>query len=189
MALIIDYVTVPVMKTYIGIDANTKYDALLGEAISSASRDIDNRTGRTFGKDDAPTTRTFVAGKCILFVDDIADASSITVTDSNGNELTDLRMLPLNGVVNGQPGWPTTRMKSSSFCKGEEYTVEAIYGWDEVPTVVEEACKILAAETFLTKDVPHGVKGIDEFGVVRIRESAQIEKKLRPVTIHPVSIR
>lgn len=188
MALI-DYTDLATMKTYIGVDAQSKYDTLLQEAITAASRDIDNRTGRYFGKDAAPTTRTFVAGRDLLFVDDIADASSITVTNSNGTEITGFRTLPANGVVNGQPGWPVTRLKSCDFCKGEEYTVEAIYGWDAVPDVVEEAAKLLASETFLSKDTPHGVKGLDEFGVVRIRESHQVMKKLNPLVKHAVSIR
>jgi len=190
MALI-DYTDLPTMKIYIGVDANSKYDNLLEEAITAASRDIDNRTGRYFGKDDAPTVRTYIAGNGIMFVDDIASADSITITDSNGNELDPdkYRSFPLNGVVNGQPGWPVTRIKSRSFCKGQEYTVEATYGWDSIPDVVEETAKILAAETFLTKDTPHGVKGIDEFGVVRIRESRQIMMKLAPLVKEAVIVR
>lgn len=189
MALIEDYVSVPEMKTYINLDSNTKFDALLQEAITASSRDIDDRTHRTFGKDDAPTSRTYTAGKCILFVDDIADADSIVITDSNGNEVETFKTFPENGVVNGQPGWPVTRIKSNSFCKGAEYTVLAIYGWENVPPVVKEACKLLAAETFLSKDTAHGVKGLDEFGVVRIRETKQVLQKLSGVAKDPVIIR
>lgn len=192
MALIQDYVSLETMKTYIPVDANSKFDALLNESITSASRDIDNRTGRTFGKDDAPTTRTYISGNGVLFVDDITTAASIvSITDSNGNELdtSSYRAFPLNGVVNGQPGYPVTRIKSRSFCKGQVYTVEATYGWEDIPDLVIEACKLLAAETFLAKDTPHGVKGLDEFGVVRIRESAQIKKKLEDLQRDPVIIR
>lgn len=180
MALI-DYVTLPVMKLYVNVNAETRYDGLLKAAISTSSRDIDDRCDRYFGKDETSSARTFTAKDNFLFIDDAINDGSLTVTDSHGNTVSDTTAYPLNGIVRGQP-WPAEYLKSWWFCDGEEYTVTATWGWPEVPDVVSEACKLLAAETFLSKDTPHGVKGIDEFGVVRIRESRQIGQKLHGVS-------
>lgn len=188
MALV-DYVELSVMKLYVNVNGG-QHDGLLNDAIKASSRDIDDRCGRYFGKDDSPSARTFVAKDGILFIDDAINDGTLTIEDSNGTaiEADTFKEYPLNGIVRGQP-WPTEYIKSCHFLEGCEYAVTATWGWPEVPSVVSEACKLLAAETFLSKDTPHGVKGIDEFGVVRIRESRQIMQKLSGVTKEPVRFR
>lgn len=186
MALV-DYVSLSVMKLYINVNSS-QYDGLIADAITASSRDIDDRCARYFGKDESPSARQFIAKNGVLFIDDAINDGSLVVEDSDGNEIDTFTEFPLNGLVRNQP-WPTEYVKSCSFAEGVIYTVTATWGWPEVPSVVTEACKLLAAETFLSKDTPHGVKGIDEFGVVRIRETKQIMQKLSGVIKYPVRVR
>ena len=170
-----EYTDLQTMRTYLGLKA-TENDGLLQEAIASASREVDKRCNRYFGRDSEPSARTFdVDGNGIVFVDDIADPDSIEIPG-----LGSCTALPRNGVVDGIPGHPITRIKSPWLCEGETVTITAIWGWPEVPDVIVEATKMLAAETFSQKDTPLGVKGMDEFGTVRVRDRYSIMTKLAP---------
>jgi len=169
-----EYTDLATMRTYLGLNAATQFDSLLQDAITSGSREVDKRCNRYFGREAAVSSRTFdVEASGILFVDDIAEPEPIEVSG-----LTGFLALPRNGVVDGITGHPITRLKSPYFCEGDSVTVTAVWGWPDVPEVVREACKMIAAETFMQKDTPLGIKSMDEFGSVRLRERQHIRDKL-----------
>lgn len=174
MALV-TYTDVATMRVYLNIqDQVTQYDGLLEEAIESASREVDQRTKRYFGKDEEPTMREFdVEGYGLLVIDDVADPLSIEVEGYGG-----YTALPRNGIVDGTPGHPITRLKHCSFVEGRTVEVTATWGWPEIPALVREATKMIAAETFMSKDAPLGYKGSEQLGVVIMRERTPVLKKL-----------
>ncbi len=168
-----EYTNLETMRLYLTVQTK-EYDSLVTDAISSASREVDRRCNRYFGKSTEPSTRVFaVEGNGLLMVDDIADPGSIEIPT-----VLQYQALPFNGVVDGVPGHPITRIKSTHFCEGDHVEVTAIWGWPAVPEVVREATKMLAAETFMQRDAPLGVKGMDEFGMIRLRERQHIISKL-----------
>ena len=177
--VLITYTDVPTMRVYMGLNASTQFDTLLAEAITSASREVDKRTKRYFGKDAVLGLREFdCEGNGLLVIDDVADPYSMVL---HGGIVT-YTAYPRNGVVDNVPGNPTTYIKSCSFYEGYSYSVSAIWGWAEVPENISEATKQLAAKTFLEKDAPFGVKGMDEFGSVRIRDPQHTADLLQKYT-------
>lgn len=177
-----NYVDLDTMKLILGNTADVtldeRYDPLIQEAIASACREIEHRTGRVFYKTDAPSTREFTCeASGLLVVDDIATRDGLLLNDKPLSP--HVALLPRNGVVAGQAGWPYTRMKSAWFGEGRTYYVTATWGWDEVPAPIVEVAKMIATETFKAKDTPLGVGGFNEFGAVRVRERVHIEAKLR----------
>lgn len=181
-----DYTTLDDMKRYLGggFMTTTQFDTDISNAITAASRAIDSRTKRYFGKAEEPSARRFIAYDGLIIVDDIADPETITVSGTDS-----FVALPLNGIVSGVPGYPVTRLTSADFFRDEVYTVTAVWGWPEVPQLATEVCKMMTADIFLAKDTPHGVKGMDEFGVVRIRESRQIDQKIQLLARERVAFR
>lgn len=184
---LVNYVDLVTMKLYAGVDAESLNDGLLQDAISSASREVENRTDRVFSKAETASEREFVCyGSGLLIVDDIADRDGVLI---DGEPLSDShKLFPLNGIVSGQPGHPYEWIKSTQFCEGRTYKVTAIWGWPAVPPTVVEVVKMIAAETYIAKDSPLGVAGDATFGVLRVRERQHIEKKLRQYGKNPVKI-
>lgn len=189
MALI-DYTNLATMKRYLSLDSDTTYDTLLQDSITSASREVDRRTNRYFGEELVASLRTFdVTGRCVLFVHDIANNEDLVITNADsGAAITDFVLLPRDGIVDGVTGHPFTSIRSDNFSVGDVIEITAKWGWPEIPDVVIEATKMIAAETFMQKDTPLGIKGMDEFGSVRLRERQHIKDKLNLYTRYRVVI-
>lgn len=171
MVALQEYTDLQTMRTYLSLKS-TENDGLLKEAIASASREVDKRCNRYFGKSESASERTFdVEGSGIVFIDD-------ALPESLEVPLSGFTALPRGGIVDGIPGHPITRIKSAWLCEGDTVTVSAVWGWPEVPEVVREATKMLAAETLMQKDTPLGIKGMDEFGTIRMRDRQTIISKL-----------
>src|SRR5688500_6270009 len=161
------------MKTYLGIDAVTTYDALVSEAITSASREVERRCGRVFKKDAAVSVREFDSeSNGMLFVDDIASSTGVLI---DGVALTsDDTLFPRNGIVAGQTGHPYTRIKSDGFVEGEKYLITATWGWPDIPGTIVSVVRALAAETYMARVAPLGVQQDPTWGPIRLREQVQI---------------
>lgn len=56
--------------------------------------------------------------------------------------------------------------------------IDGTWGWKNIPTAVEEACLILAEETFKLRDAPFGVAGFGEFGAIRVTQNPKAAKML-----------
>lgn len=184
-----EYVDLATMKLVLGdtlnVSLDNTYDGLIQDAIDSATEEITARTDRVFIQDDDVSEREFdCEGDGLLLVDDISTTEGLLL---NGQPLSSqYKLLPRNGVVSGVAGHPYTRIKSCAFFEGQTYTVTARWGWASIPAPIVEAAKMLAAETFIAKDTPLGVQGFNEFGAVRVRERAHIEKKLRLYARNPI---
>lgn len=198
MALGDPYATLAEIKDYLSITA-TSFDDELADALASASEEIERSTNRQFNKTTTATARVFVPDQygCVRADDFHTSTGFVLKTDESGDgtfETTwtsaDYELFPLNGVVNGQTGWPFNKIYATDNrwfpinVTGRRGTVEvtAQWGWASVPAPVKQACLILAAETFQLKDAPLGVAGMGEFGVVRVRDNKMADKKLRKYT-------
>lgn len=200
------YITVDDLKAYLrqgaelsnkiapGV-ANALLDDLFEDAIAAASNEIETEwCGRQFNKTDTATARLYtpISGEMCL-VDDFHTTTDLVVKidqdDDGVYETTlstsDYTLQPSNGVVDGQPGWPYCRIKireRASYwfpCAEESVEVTAKWGWAAVPENVKAACRMLAHDNYKSKDNPFGVAGFSEFGVVRMRNNHQVEKKLK----------
>jgi hypothetical protein len=194
------YATLPQLKAQMGIaDSNTTRDAEFLRRLISASADINAHTHRQFGRADAATARTYYAGRSGVDVDDFWTDDDLAVsTTSSGSawDMSSVDLEPLNGVVNGVPGWPYNRIVSGYSdhplwqavnWRGVKVTVTAKWGWAAVPGNVVTACLMLAVADDKAKDAPFGVAGFGDYAV-RIRQNPMVEEKLRDYVVDPVKV-
>lgn len=193
MAIGDPYVTLTQLKSYLKI-GDTVDDSELSDALAAASRGITDFCKRQFNKETSATARVYrVTRSGLAMVDDfhtitgLVIATGVTGVFDTTWVASDYELEPLNGVRNGEPGWPYWKIRSLdssalSFTASDRATLQvtAQWGWAAVPTQVKQACLILAAENFKLKDAPFGVAGFDGFGAVRVRDNAMAKSKLVP---------
>lgn len=200
MALGDPYLSIGEFKNYLVGQANaslTGQDAQYEDAIQTASREIENYCARQFNRAEEVSAREYQPDGCTYVdVDDFYDVDSLQVrVDLNGQfpdstilDPSQYELSPANGIVDGVTGWPFYRIRllnglrfpSSYSGRSRVVQVTAKWGWATVPAPVKAACKIMAAETWKLKDAPFGVVGLDEFGVVRVRQNKLAVSKLAP---------
>lgn len=177
-----DYATLALLKESIGIpDADETRDTLLEQALATASRQIDDKTGRRFYLDDTATARVYsprgqtvrTADGDMLLVDDLGVAptaveygigstyTALTATDY----LTDpdnalVRSHAITGLIRINAAWPAG--------SGYRIRVTGKWGWPAVPDPIAQATLILATRLFKRKDSPEGVMGSADFGFIRM---------------------
>lgn len=202
MALGDSYATAAELKTRLDID-DTDDDTRLGEALSTASREIEAWCGRQFNKTTTASARVYAPRTDgLLFVDDFHTTTDLVIGTDNGDDGTyettwsagDYVLEPRNGIVNGQTGWPYWRIAAT----GNRWwplahhrpsaQVTAQWGWTAVPAAVKEACMISAAELFKMGDAPFGVAGFGEFGPVRVRLNSRVQQLLAPYRLRTIKV-
>lgn len=189
------YAELEELKSYLRIDSGDDADdSELTDALTSASRGIDDVCQRQFSDAVTPSARTYrpVDGSLVKVDDFHTTVGLVVKTDSSGGGVygttwpaADFQLEPLNGVVAGSAGWPYWKVRavgSGRFPCARRASVEvtARWGWAEVPAQVKQACLIVAAETFKLRDAPFGVAGFGDFGAVRIRDNQMAMTKLQP---------
>lgn len=191
------YASLDDLKTYLSIDQSKEsHDDALQSALESATAEIERHCNRQFNKATSATPRVYAPTNYrTVEVDDFHTTTGLVVKlDTNGDggfattvSASDYEASPLNGVVDGQPGWPyyklrllgANRIPCSYNGRQGRVQVTAQWGWSEVPAPVKQACLIMAAETFQLKDAPFGVAGMDQFGtVLRVRDNRMAAAKL-----------
>lgn len=208
MALGDSYATLAQLKAYMqgSIDLDeTMYDVVFTDVLASASRGIETHCNRQFNSAPSATARTYGAAEIFTLregstltnwvaVDDFYDAASLVVQSGGVTwSASDYRLHPRNGIVSGQTGWPYYEIYvadgSSLSFDPTNTSITAKWGWAAVPAPVKQACLILAAETFQLKDAPFGVAGLDQFGVIRVRDNRMAASKLAPYVRDPILVR
>lgn len=202
------YATLDEFKNRLRLEDFNGLDGPMQDALDTASRDIEeNYCHRQFNKLIVATPRVYAPLDFVeCYVDDFWTTDGLIVeVDTTGDGTydqtwspNDYELEPLNGVVNGRPGWPYTKLVS---CNGKMFRplyyfpsmmrrarvrVTAQWGWETVPAPVKEGCLMLASEAFGMKDAPFGVAGFGDFGVVRVRSNPIIKSKLDPFDRTPV---
>ena len=177
MAITNGYITLAQFKSFTAVGDND--DTALEITIESASRAIDNFTGRHFYQ-DAGGVRVYTPDEWDrLEVDDIYNTTSLALAqdttgdgtfDTTWTITTDFLMHP----PNPRPGWPYTAIvlsrTGSRYFEGypNEIELTANYGWSAVPEEVRHACLIQTNRFWHRRNSPEGVAGFSEFGVARI---------------------
>lgn len=166
-------------------------------AVQAASSWITAYCERDFNRAATATPRTFVhRGGDSVWVDDFHTESGLIVaTDDTADgtfttawATSDFELLPLNGIMSGQSGWPYTRLRavgSMAFPYHQERAlvrVTAQWGWPAVPASVKKATLIQAARLYKRRDSADGVLGGSDFGPVRVgtRIDPDVEALLAP---------
>jgi len=163
-----DYLTVGELGAYLGI-ADSIDDVQLAIWVTAASRAIDRRCNRQFGKVAAPVARTYRRrpaydpSTCLwlLEIDDVQDSTGITV---NGVALASsgATLLPDNAPADGLP-WERLGFKDYPTWT-DPWVVVAPYGWTAVPTQVPGAVRLQGARWNARRSSPLGVAGSPDQG-------------------------
>ncbi|TDE40502.1 phage gp6-like head-tail connector protein [Nonomuraea mesophila] len=197
MAIGDPYLTLPELKSYLKI-VDTADDAELDSALAAVSRGIDEYCGRQFNTDGIVLTRSYEARRAALVdVDDFHTLDGLEVevdTSRTGSwavrAASRYEPRPLDGVVDGVPGWPYYQLKAVytdwPITGRASVRVTAVWGWAVVPDPVRQACRILASEAFKMKDAPFGVAGFADYGAVRVRKNPVACQMLNPYRRYPV---
>lgn len=190
MAIGDPYILLEELKDYMKMTGSSQDDDKLQNAMQDASVGINGFCNRQFNRTTTASLRKYdLTASGIAVVDDFwtTDELVVSLDGSTLTEDSDYELRPLNGVVDGEPGWPYWRIKLLGFrsniqryCNsGARLQVTAQWGWASVPAPVKQACFIMAAETFQLKDAPLGVAGADAFGtVMRVRNNPMASNKL-----------
>lgn len=191
MALGDSYASLSLLRSRVGItDASfTTEDAKLTSALEVASREIEKACNRQFNAAATATARVYYPDSSWMArIDDFSALTSIKV-DYDGDGVfettwasTDYQLEPLNGVVDGESGWPYYRIRAVgsysfpcvSVTSRAPLEVTATWGWVSVPAPIEEGCLILAEELYKLKDSPFGVGGYGQLGIIRARENPMV---------------
>lgn len=190
-----NYCTLDEVKSALRIQTtDSNDDVRLSAAIDSACRLIENECNRYFYQDATASVRHFVSNDpWLVEVDDIStNVGLIVATDYAGDGTfstvwlaADFQTEPINGIWQGQMGWPTTKLRAirsqyfpvwGGIAYPKPYTqalvqVTARWGWAAVPTPIHDAAVIQAIANFKAVDVPFGATPFAETGIVRLRSS------------------
>lgn len=197
-----DYITRLELKDYIGgiAEDNPRIDNIIDQIILTTTEAITGYTGRRFWKDvdgnGAPvlSSRVYFAEGGTLWVDDIADTATATVAidaANNGSysttwvENTQFRWLPLNGIMDGQEGWPATHLSLIGsfwfwpFTFGRpQVRITAQWGWQAIPATIKSVALLTAADLLAYKDIRFDVAGSDVTGFYRAKANAKVAELL-----------
>lgn len=197
MALGDAYAQVADLKERMDI-GDTIDDDRLAAALISASGEINQWCGRQFNDAGSASARVFrPVSSTLVVTEDFHTTTGLTVVVDSGvtgtyDETwtsTDYLLEPANGVVAGVPGWPYNRLVGVTYTFPRTtrpvVQVTARWGWAAVPAQVEEACLLIAAESFKLADAPFGAGGVGEFGPVRVRITPRAQGLLIPYRRKP----
>ena len=193
MALTNCYCTLSDLKTSLAIE-DIQDDAGLEAAILTASRMIDDYTGRFFYRDGttaAPVTRYYTPDSWyITNLDDFVSLNQIALDDDFDQTYptilaaSDYLIEPIN---NARRGWPYTRITAIDryifpYAYPQSVRVQAVWGWPSVPAEIAMATKLQASRLFIRRQSPFGIAGTPEIGTVRLtsRLDPDVEALIRP---------
>ncbi|MFP3908101.1 MAG: hypothetical protein ACLFWR_13815 [Acidimicrobiales bacterium] len=191
-----DYASSADLKVWLGISDSVD-DQAMNDAITAASRLVDEWCGRHFykdGSDEEPATRYYVAADVdLLLTDDLVSVDAVTV-DSTGDDTPDRELSAsqwrLEPVDAAGRGWPYTSIvtpkgETARFTVGARVQVDGVFGWPDVPSPVKQATLHQAAMLFKSsKEGTLGVVAIAGFDGAGLRMTGrlhpQTELLLRP---------
>ncbi|SCF22639.1 hypothetical protein [Micromonospora mirobrigensis] len=161
-----DYITATQAAAYLRV-GDTLDDVELATWCTAASRAIDKRCNRQFGKLSTAAARTYrgpaaydqVSGLWLLEIDDVQDSTGLTVGGvalaSSGAVL-----LPDNAPADGVP---YERLGFTTAPTGPVVVV-AVWGWSAVPAQVVGAAKLQVSRWSARRESPYGIAGSPDAG-------------------------
>ena len=206
MTLGASYATLAELKTRVATGnetaMSTTYDARLNDCLATASRAIEKACNRQFNDAGSTSAREYEPCSAMwLDVDDFNTTTGLVVksdTAGDGTFATTLaattyKAYPLNGISDGESGWPFYRLMAVNYCwptwwRLPPIQVTARWGWTAVPAGVKEGCLILAEELFKLADTPFGTGGYGQFGIIRARENPNCWLRIAPYARNRVMV-
>jgi hypothetical protein len=189
------YANVDDLRAYLSMQEDDRFNDLLEQALDSVSREIEQYCNRQFNKTAAATPRIFrVLAPPFVIVDDFHTTAGLVIESGTGFGTvwgaSDYELQPLNGVVNGQPGWPYNKIVPLTYplVRGDRIRVTVPWGWDAVPAPVKQSSLIMAGATFQIKDAPFGVAGSDQWGSIRVKDNAMAQTKLNRYVVDRILV-
>ena len=193
MALTNCYCTLSDLKTSLAIE-DIQDDTALEAAILTASRMIDDYTGRFFYRDGttaAPVTRYYTPDSWyITNLDDFVSLNQIALDDDFDQTYTTILATSdylIDPVNNARRGWPYNRITAIDryifpYAYPQSVRVQAVWGWPSVPAEISMATKLQASRLFIRRQSPFGIAGTPEIGTVRLtsRLDPDVEALIRP---------
>lgn len=188
-----DYATPEYLKATLQLDGTTYANLDVENAISAASRAIDQWCGRRFYADTIAGDRYYTpTSSGLVLIDDLYDFDAL-LTDQDGDgtfeqswtENTGFVLEPLNAAADG---WPYTQIRlhpsstvsfPASFPRSVKLTGK--FGWSEVPDPVQRACGLLASKILKrSREDPLGAAEAMALGgaVVRMTEADPMVSRL-----------
>lgn len=172
-------------------------DSTLTTCLAVASRSVEKACGRQFNDAGSATAREVEPCNGLwLDVDDFSTATGLVVKyDSAGDgtfattvAATNYKPYPLNGVSDGESGWPFWRLKAINYCwpaygQLPSIQVTARWGWTAVPAGIKEGTLILAEEIYKLRDTPFGTGGYGQFGIIRARQNPNCWLRIAPYAV------
>lgn len=182
----------------------TTWDTDIDNALLVTSRGIEKVCHRQFNQTTTASARSYnytartsglgVLHKTLAFVDDFHTTTGLVVKTDDGDDgsfsttwtASDRQLEPLDGIVDGETGWPFWRLRavdSRTFpmrLRRAPLQATAQWGWAAVPASVKEACLLVAEETFKLREAPFGVANMAEWGAVRVRANPMAMAMIAP---------
>lgn len=199
------YATLEEFKAYVKEQSRNESDDELQECLDAATREVNRITNRVFWTATAATARVYTPESYIRCkVNDFYTTSGLIIETDPGatGEFSetwttpDYELSPLDGVVDGEEGWPFWKIRATGgFWFPRVYfpaqrtgivRVTAKWGWADVPAPVKRATLIIAAENWKLATAPLGVAGFNQFGVVRVRQNSAAMSKLHKYIRKPI---
>ncbi|HEY9338824.1 MAG TPA: phage gp6-like head-tail connector protein [Kribbella sp.] len=161
-----DYITAAELAAYLNV-TDSLDDAELVVWVTAASRAVDKRCNRQFGKLSTAAARTYrrpavydvVTGLWLVEIDDVQDVTGLTVGGvayaSSGATL-----LPDNAPADGVP----YERLGFTDAPTVPVVVSAVWGWTAVPSQVVGAVKLQGARWNARRNSPLGIAGSPDQG-------------------------
>jgi hypothetical protein len=205
MALGDPYATLAQLKDRLGISVSDTVDDLtLNDALDGASRGIEAECHRQFNDAGTESARVFYPiSSRIVRVDDFQSSAGLLLATDPGYDgvfeqawtASGFELRPLNGVVNGQTGWPYNKIMATPStglyfpCTGRaSVKLTARWGWSAVPKPIKIATLILAEDLSKLKDLPFGSGGYGEWGRIKARENPNVLLRIAPYMRSPLQV-
>ena len=151
-------------------------DASVSLAIATASRAIDDRCKRQFGRVPVAEARSYIprASRArsgwLVPIDDLMTTTGLLVAvDVDGDGIaetvvTAYRLRPVNDVAKGRP-WTELLIPSAVVpLVAGAVQLTALWGWPGVPDSIRQACLLQASRLLARRDAPFGIAGSPETG-------------------------
>ena len=148
----------------------------------------------------------------LVEIDDVASQTGLVIQSDYAGDGTfttawgvaDWRGEPVNGIMQGQSGWPMTKVRAirslyfpvwGGISYPKPYTqalvqLTARWGWAAVPSQVNKAAILQSIALLKADDVPFGATPFAELGIVRLKSALHpmVELLLTPYREDPVLV-
>jgi hypothetical protein len=176
----VDWLPVEEFKDYARNEIPTADDAQIENAIDSAVDAVGGEINRSLTvAGDTATARVFRPkyGRRLLFIDDCVAVTSVTENGSLLVVSTDYVAEPLNGIDTAGHVVPYSALRrfgTSWYVDDDKATVSVLarWGWASIPPQLVTACKIVAKDVLMSRDV--------NFGIVAVTEAAAFSARTNP---------